>query len=489
MIPFEHFLLWASFLLIASIVVSKAFNRLGIPVFLLFLLVGMVAGSEGPGGVYFDDPWLAQSLGIVALTLIIFSGGLGTNWVSVRPVLWQGVALSTLGVLLTTVLVGCFAVFLVGFSWVESLLVGAIVSSTDAAAVFSVMRSKNINLQDHLKQLIELESGSNDPMAVFLTVGLIHLLVEPATPAVSLLPMFVQQMALGLLFGYGMGKGITLVVNRLRLGYEGLYPVLTLSLVILTYGISTVVGGSGFLAVYVAGLVMANSNFIHKQSIMRFHDGLAWLMQITMFVTLGLLVFPSHLVPVAGTGLLFAAFLMFVARPASVFLTLSLAGMNVRENLLVSWAGLRGAAPIILATFPLLAGLSKADMIFNLVFFIVLTSILLQGTSIPLVVKLLGLFAPQPPRQRYPLEVGSVCCIDSELMEITVPPKSGVVGRPLVDLDFPRGALVVLLHRGEDFIVPSGSTVLRGGDTILVLAGKGDFDSILAMLEGVSRDD
>jgi cell volume regulation protein A len=320
----------------------------------------MLAGSDGPGGIEFDDAWLAQSLGVVALVLILFAGGLDTRWEQVRSVMWPAFALSTLGVALTALLTGWFATALLGFSWLEGLLLGAIVSSTDAAAVFGVLSSKSISLKGRLKPLLELESGSNDPMAIFLTMGLTQLLVEPQARISDLVPMFFLQMVLGAALGYGMGRLMPTLVNSLRLEYEGLYPVLTMALVLLTYAAAAVAGGNGFLAAYLAGLVMGNYPFIHKRGLMHFHNGLAWLMQITMFFTLGLLVFPSRLVPVAGVSLLIAAFLMFIARPVGVLVTLLPTSLTWREQLMVSWVGLRGAVPIILATFPRLAGVSQA---------------------------------------------------------------------------------------------------------------------------------
>ncbi len=474
MIPIEYILLGVSILLLLSVIVSKASGRLGIPALLLFLVIGMLAGSDGPGGIYFDDPWLAQFLGVVALVFILFAGGLDTNWGSVRPVLWSGLALSTLGVLLTALLVGWFATMVLGFSLLEGLLLGSVVSSTDAAAVFAVLRSRNVSLKGQLKPLLELESGSNDPMAVYLTMGFIHLLSHPTASMIDLIPMFLQQMALGAVLGYGMGKGMVLIINRLRLEYEGLYPVLTLSMVLLTYGATASVGGNGFLSVYLAGLVMGNGDFIHKKSLMRFHDGLAWLMQIAMFLTLGLLVFPSRLVPIIGVGLLVSMFLVFAARPVSVFISMLFTQMGFKEKVLISWVGLRGAAPIILATFPLLASIPKADMIFNLVFFIVLTSVLLQGTSIPLVARWLGVDTPAPARPKYRLEFETLDRTQSELVEIEIPSGSAVVGKQIVELDLPKGALVVLINRNNESIVPSGGTILEAGDILLVLAHKDD---------------
>ncbi|MFN3480216.1 MAG: potassium/proton antiporter [Thermodesulfovibrionales bacterium] len=416
----EYMLAGAAILLLLSIIASKASDILGIPALLIFLVVGMLAGSDGPGGIHFDDPFIAQFIGVIALSYILFAGGLDTNWASVRPVFWSSIALSTFGVFIAALLVGWFAMYVLGFSLLEGLLLGAIISSTDAAAVFSVLRSKRVSLRGNLKPLLELESGSNDPMAVLLTVGFIRLLLNPGDSVLDLIPMFIKQMLLGALMGYFMGHGMAYLINKLKLGYEGLYPVLSLSLVLLTYGATVTAGGNGFLAVYIAGLVLGNRNFIHKKSLMRFHDGLAWLMQISMFLVLGLLVFPSRLVHVIGTGLAVSLFLMLVARPAGVFLSTVFSDMAIREKTMVSWVGLRGAVPIILATFPLIAGIPKADMIFNMVFFIVLSSALLQGTTIPVVAKWLGVDAPIPVKPMYPLECESTVKMKCDLTEIVV---------------------------------------------------------------------
>ncbi len=405
------------------------------------------------------------------------------EWRIVRPGLWKGLALSTFGVLFTTFLVGCFVTFVFHFSLPEGLLLGAIVSSTDAAAIFAVLRSKKLGPKGFLKPLVELESGRNDPMAVFLTIGFIHLLTKPGSSMLDPFPMFLKQMTLGAAFGYGIGRGIIFTINRLKLEYEGLYPVLTLSLILLTYGATTSLGGNGFLAVYLAGLVMGNSNFIHKKSLIRFHDGLAWLMQIAMFLTLGLLVFPSRLVPVIGGSILISAFLMFFARPISVMATLFFAKMSLREKTMVSWLGLRGAVPIILATFPLLAGLPRADTIFNIVFFIVLTSVLLQGTSITLVAKWLKVDLPISTKPQYPLEFMPACDLKSELVEMTVPHQTVVVGKQIGELGLPQGVLFVLISRGEECFILNGGTILNADDQILVLAHKKDIPAIRSLTE------
>jgi len=482
MTSIDHILVAGSILLLLSVLASKASSKLGVPALLLFLVIGMLAGSEGLGGIYFDDAHLAQSLGVVALALILFSGGLDTEWSSVRPVLLKGLALSTVGVLITALLVGLFARAVLGFSLLEGVLLGAIVSATDAAAVFSVLRARSLGLKGHVRPLLELESGSNDPMAVFLTSALVGMATQPGARWFSLVPMFVQQMALGAALGYSIGKLAVLIMNRLVLEFEGLYPVMTLSLILLTYGATAEMGGNGFLAVYIAGLVMGKNDFIHKRSVMRFHDGLAWLMQIAMFLVLGLLVFPSHLLPIAGLSLLASLFLMLVARPASVLLTLAFSGMKLNEKMMISWVGLRGAVPIVLATFPLLAGMPKSEVIFDLVFFIVLTSILLQGTSIPLVARLLKVETPVRDKI-HPLELACTQGIDSQLVDVEVPAESPIVGKQIVAAAFPKGALIILIGRGDKFIVPNGGTVIERGDRLLMLAGEEDLSRTRSIVE------
>jgi len=482
MISIELALLAAAVLLLASILASKVSDRLGIPSLLIFLGIGMLAGSDGIGGIQFDDPFIAQTLGVIALSYILFAGGLSTGWTSVRPVLWRGGILSTLGVFITAALAGWFAAFVGGFSPLEGFLLGSIISSTDAAAVFSVLRSKNVSLKGNLKPLLELESGSNDPMAVLLTVACISLLLHPGETVADLLPMIAVQLFLGAGLGYLLGRGMIHLINHVRLEYDGLYPVLSLALVLFVYGLSTTLQANGFLAVYVAGIVMGNHGFIHKRSLIRFHDGLAWLMQISMFLVLGLLVYPSRLMGIAGTGIRVTAFLMLAARPAAVFLTLIGSGMSFREQVMVAWVGLRGAVPIILATFPLLAGIPQADMIFNIVFFIVLTSALLQGTSIPRVARWLGVAAPLSLKPRSPLEFDRTRGIQSEMVEIEIPDHSPAVGKQVVELGLPQNALIALVRRDDEFIVPGGGTIIESGDALLVLACKEDVSLLRSIL-------
>jgi cell volume regulation protein A len=472
---FEVILIIAAGLLLVSVLVSKISDSSGIPALLLFLGIGMLAGSDGPGGIYFDDPSLTQFIGIVALNLILFAGGLDTQWKDVRPVLKYGVVLSTFGVFITALVVGITAQYLLGFTLLQGLLLGAIVSSTDAAAVFSILRSKSLGLKGKLRPLLELESGSNDPMAVFLTIGIIQLLTQPETQVTDLIGTFFLQIIVGVLCGFLFGKLLVFLANRIQLGFDGLYPVLTLSIVFLTYSITNSLYGNGFLAVYLAGIVAGHQDFVHRRSVIRFHDGAAWLMQITMFLTLGLLVFPTEIPPIITTGLLVAISLIFLARPISIFLALLPTSFTFKEKAFLSWVGLRGAVPIILATYPLLAGLQQAEPIFNIVFFVVLTSALLQGATIPYVAKWLGVDTPVVNKPIYSIEFTPVNGFKSEFKELAIQKGSFMDGKSIVELNLPQEFLIILIVREHEFIMPSGGITLHAGDTLIVLSDKDTF--------------
>ncbi|NTU83077.1 MAG: potassium/proton antiporter [Chloroflexales bacterium] len=473
-------MLVTAMLLIVSIIATRASHRLGVPALILFLAIGMVAGSDGPGRIFFNDYGLAQAVGVVALAFILFSGGLDTDWPTIRPILSQGLALANIGVIISAGLVGAFASWAMGLTLLEGLLLGAIVSSTDAAAVFSVMRMQGVNLKHRLEPLIELESGSNDPIAVFLTVGLTGILGAGGGSLLTLVPSFLLQMALGTAGGYLFGRLMVWSINHIRLQQEGLYVVFTVGLMLLTYSATYLLGGNGFLAVYLAGIVVGNANLVHKRSVLRFHDGMAWLMQIGMFLCLGLLVYPSQLLLVAGWGVLMALFLVLVARPLSVVAALVWFRRSPRELAMVSWAGLRGAVPIVLATYPLLAGLPRAQTIFDLVFFIVVVSVLLQGISIAWVARLLGVndLRPHAPDARtFTPEVR----LSSRIIEAVVPPGSPLVGRSLIELGMPQGVLLVQIQRGGAQIIPDGATILRADDHLLMLTTPEALPSLAAL--------
>lgn len=478
------FMVAVALLILLGVVASKISSHLGVPALLLFLFLGMLAGSEGIGGVDFTDLGLAQNVGVIALSFILFAGGFDTQWQEVRSVLGRGILLAILGVLITALIAGAVAAWVLDLSMTAGLLLGAIISSTDAAAVFSVLRSRGIGLKKRLRPLLELESGSNDPMAVFLTLGFLKLLTEPDAGPADLIPIFFLQMAVGGLLGFALARGAIFAINRVRLEYEGLYPVAMIALVLLIYGSASALGGSGFLAVYVAGLVMGHGRFLHKKSLVRFADGLAWLMQIAMFLVLGLLVFPSDVVTVAGSALLVSLVLIFVARPLATALLLLPTGFGVRETAMVSWVGLRGAVPIVLATFPFAAGIPQANLIFNVVFFIVITSVLVQGTTISTVARWLRVDAPLVRRPSYILDAGGTENETADLHELVVDEESAAVGRALVDLRLPEKLIVVLVRREGKFIVPNGSTVLLAGDHVLLLADEATLAGARALITG-----
>jgi cell volume regulation protein A len=470
MVSAENIILIGSILLIASIIANKTSFKLGIPTLIFFLGIGMLAGSEGIGRIYFDDPHIAQLLGVVALNFILFSGGMDTRWESVKPVMWHGISLSTIGVLITAATVGIFVHLITDFTILEGLLLGAIVSSTDAAAVFSILRSRNIGLKGHLRPILEFESGSNDPLAYVLTISLSYLVTHGDASWTILIMDFFREMIIGAFAGYVLGRLMTFVINRIKLDTEGLYPVLVMAMIFFTYSFTHAVGGNGFLAVYLSALVLGNSNFIHKKSLVKFYDGQAWLMQIVMFLTLGLLVFPSRIVPILDIGLLISLVLIFLARPLGVFISLAFFKMKLRDKLFLSWVGLRGAVPIVFATYPLIAGVGKADMIFHLVFFISASSVLLQGTTLPLVAKWLKVIVPRKVKRVTALDMELYDTIQSELVELILPGSSPAVGREIVKLNLPKPTLIVLLVRDGKYIQPNGSTVLEEGDKLLLLA-------------------
>lgn len=382
----EYFLIGA-ILLLLSIIASKASSRIGIPSLLLFILIGVLAGSGGFDFVEFNNPVAMQYLCIVALIFILFSAGFDIQATISRPILWQGIGLSTFGVLITAFLVAVFAYFVVPLSFTHSMLLGAIVSSTDAAAVFTIMRSPKVLINKRLKFLLEFEAGSNDPMAIFLSLICVNYILTETLSGLDLALIFIAQLAVGLFVGYAAGKFIPFLFNKINLEFAGLYPVLNVGLILLTYGLATSLKGNGFLAVYIAGLLMGNAKFKQKEDLYKFHDGFVWLMQITMFLILGLQIFPSQIPSIFFVGICLSTFIIIIARPAAVFSILAFSPLSIREKSFVAWTGLRGAVPIILASFPVIFGVSHADVIFNIVFFVVISSVLIQGTLLPFVAK------------------------------------------------------------------------------------------------------
>lgn len=471
-----------SILVLLAVMVSKISDRFGIPLLLFFIVLGMLAGSEGIGGIYFDDPELTQWIATISLSVILFSGGVDTNWKSIKPVFKEGLLLATFGVMITAGVLGCFVHIILKLNWLEAFLIGAIASSTDAAAVFSLLRAKGVSLKGNLKPLLELESGSNDPMAIFLTIGLIQWIQNTIDRPTDMLLLFLMQMGIGLVIGWIMSRLSLLLINRAKLGYEGLYPVLSFALVFLTFGLTTILKGSGYLAVYVLGLLMGKTEFLHKRSLIRFFDGNAWLMQIALFITLGLLVFPSQVFPVILPGLLISLILILVARPVAVFLSLSPFRYSWRQKTYISWVGLRGAVPIVLATFPLVAQIPSANLIFNLVFFIVITSVVLQGTLIPQVARWLNVVGPQSEMKHLPIEVVTDEGLKGTLREIKIEENSPAVGKAIYELQLPLEYLIMLIERAGEYIQPNGGTEIEAGDVLISLSEDEIYDTVLKTL-------
>lgn len=452
-------------LLGVSVIASRTSGRLGVPVALLFLLVGMAAGSVG--GIRFEDYELAFRAGTVALVLILFDGGLSTPAESLRRVIAPAGVLATAGVA-ATALLAALAARAVGLPWLAASLFGAVVSSTDAAAVFSMLRSARIQVRRRIAHVVEIESGLNDPMAVILTLGFTAALAEGRTPGWEMATGAAIQLAVGLAVGGAVGWGGRFALARARLAAGGLYPVLTLALAFLAFGAATLLHGSGFLAVYVAGVVLGNGPLPYRTGLVRVHDAMAWFSQVAMFLVLGLLADVPRLLEVALPGLALALFLVFVARPVAATACLVPFRFSPQEIAFTAWVGLRGAVPIILATYPVLAGVAGAHQIFDLVFFVVVVSTLVQGTPARWVVRRLGLEVPGPPSPRAVLEIVSREQLSGEVLSFYIEPASAASGSAIADLPFPESATLMLIVRGHELVPPKGSTVLEPGDHIYV---------------------
>jgi cell volume regulation protein A len=452
-------------LLVISVMFSRASQRLAVPVALVFLGIGMLAGSEGIGGIAFEDYGFAFRLGTVALVLILFDGGLNTPLAAVRGAIRPAGVLATVGVVATAGLVAAAANAL-GLTWPEALLLGAIVSSTDAAAVFSVLRTSGISLKRRVGTTLEVESGINDPMAVILTIAMTQHLLAPEKPVGwHLVVEVLVEVAIGGALGVAIGSGGRALLTRFRLPAGGLYPALTLGLAFLAFSVPTLLHGSGFLGVYVAAVVLGNGTLPFRPGLLRVHDALAWLSQIVMFLVLGLLAFPSRLRDVAGIGLTLALFLAVVARPLVVALCLApFRSYTWRDVLYVGWVGLRGAVPIILAIFPVLAGAPGATLVFDVACFVVVVNAIVPGMTVPWITRRLRLEGGEPPPPRAVLEIESMQPLGGELVSFYIDEALAVAGVPLRDLPFPESSSIVLIVRGRHVLAPRGDTVLEVGD-------------------------
>ncbi|MEG1799398.1 MAG: potassium/proton antiporter [Synergistaceae bacterium] len=467
----DNMILFVSAILLFCIIFSRYLTRVGIPVLVFFIFAGMFLGSDGLGGVYFDEAHLAGNIGNIAICYILFAGGMATRWESIKEVLLPGTLLATAGVVITAVLVGAAAHFLVGLTLLEGLLLGSVVSCTDAASVFSILRSNGLNLKGSLAPLLELESSANDPAAYMMTISVLALMLSPEKGTLALVKMLLLQGSVGLVMGYVLGRVGSKIMERVRLSSEGLYPVVAVVIAAFIYSSVQIMHGNGFLGIYTAGIVMGNRPMKEKRATVRFFDGFSWLMQITAFLTLGLLVFPSQLPSVMVPGLIISAVLMFVVRPLAVFPILHFFDYSFKGKLLVSWVGFRGASSIVFAVYALTEGVAAGSTIFNLVFFISLTSVIIQGSMLRPIARFLGQLDDDDKSLVARTFTDYADEISGALYEMRVLSGSSAVGMLVKDLKFPQGARILIIQReNSGSITPSGVTMLQPGDKLMVTA-------------------
>jgi cell volume regulation protein A len=460
-------ILAAGAMLAAGLAASLVAGRIRVPALVLFLGVGMLLGSDGLGLIEFDDYELARFLGIAALVLILFEGGLAAGWRVVRPVLGPALSLAVVGTMVTAFITGFAAAWLLDLSTLEGLLLGATLSATDGAAVFAVLRGST--LRRRLAHVLEGEAGFNDPVAILLVVGFIEWIQEPRYGVADMTLLFVGELGIGLAVGVLAGAAAVAALRRVELASAGLYPVLTLAVAALAYGGAAVLHGSGFLAVYIAGLALGDAQVPAKRTIVAFHEGLAWLSQVGMFLMLGLLVFPSRLGDVALEATLLALVLVFVSRPVATVVSLVPFGFSAREQAAIGWAGLRGAVPVVLATFPIIEGVTGSLEIFDLVFFAVLVSTVVQGATFQPIARRLGVTSDRPALPRPLAESGTIRGLGAQVLEYPIGPEDAIVGARVHELGLPPEALVSVIVREGEAVLPRGSTLLEGGDELHVL--------------------
>ncbi len=453
-------------MMVAGVLSAKFSTRAGVPALVLFVGLGMILGKF----YYFDDAFVTQLFGTFALIAILFDGGLNASWPEVRPVMKSALSLATLGVFVTSLIIGSFAHFLLNVSWLEGLLFGSIVGSTDAAAVFAVIGGYSIRKK--LAATLEAESGSNDPTAIFLTLLCIQLLTNPETSIVQMVFYFLREIGVGAISGYVFGRLLVKLINRIHMQSSGLYPIMSLACAVVVYAVTAFSGGSGFLAVYIMAIVAGNAELVYRTAIFRFNEGFAWMMQIFMFVLLGWLAFPEHLISLAFPGFLLSMLLMFVARPIGVWISTARASFSTSEKTFIAWAGLKGAVPIVLATYPLLVDLPNAYLIFNVTFFVVLTSALLQGSTITSAARWLGLIEKNRKPSPYTVELVALEKTDSEIIEIEIQAAMSAANRKISELALPANVLIVALIRNNKVLTPRGETLLLPDDMIYVLTSK-----------------
>lgn len=457
----------AGALLAVGIAAAKVADRVRVPGLLLFVGLGMLVGSEGPGGVDFDNAELTRTLGTIGLVLILFEGGLSAGWREIRPVIGTAISLALIGTAVTAAIAGFAASWLLGLGTLESLLIGSAVAATDSAAIFAVLRGST--LRRRLARSLEGESGMNDPVALLLVTGFIDWIQEPGYGAEDMILNLVVKLAIGAVLGIVIGFGARWAVRNVDLPTPGLYPVASMATAAVSYGLAELAHGSGFLAVYLTAVILGTGIVPAKRTMLSFHQGLSWVSQIALFFLLGLLVFPSELGEVALDGLLLATVLMFVARPVAAFLASLASPFSLPERVMLGWAGLRGAIPIWLATFPVIAGVGAADELFDIVFFVVVASTLVQGASFEALAERLGVTTTEPALPRSLVETGMVRELGGEVIAYGVREDDAVVGRRVKELGLPREALVNVIVREGNAIPPRGSTAIEAGDELHIL--------------------
>jgi cell volume regulation protein A len=474
-------ILVAGVLLAAGIAGALLADRARIPGLLLFLGLGMLAGSEGIGGIEFTDAELTRTLGTVALVLILFEGGLSAGWREIRPVLGTAASLATVGTLVTAVIAGFAAKYIFGLSTLEGLIVGSAIAATDSAAIFAVLR--NSTVEKRLARSLEGESGMNDPVALLLVIGFIEWIQEPGFGFAEMAGLLAMKLGIGVVIGLLLGKLAALALERIRLSSDGLYPVATAAAAALAYGVAEIAHGSGFLSVYLVALALGSARLPAKRTLVSFHEGLGWLAQISLFILLGLLIFPSNLGELAIEGLALSAVLIFLARPVAAFVSTVFSPFNLRERLMLGWAGLRGATPIWLATFPVVAGVKEGNELFSIVFFVVVTSTLVQGASFEPLARRLGLTTDEPSLPQRLFESGRIREMGSDVISYKLPAGAAAAGHAVRELALPREALVNVIVREGRAIPPRGSTELRAGDELHILVRSEMRDEVEALTE------
>lgn len=456
-----------SIILIVACLSSKIMYKLGLPTLITFIGIGIFLGVDGPGNISFNDAELAKEISTFALIFIMFFGGFGLNWKKAKSIAISASVLATLGVVVTAFIIGIFVHFVFGLGILESMLLGSIVSSTDAASVFSILNTHKLNLKKNMSHLLEMESGSNDPISYMLTLIFISLILNQQ---INVPLAIFTQISLGLILGLVIGKLSVIIFNKINLEIDGLYSILLVGFVIFSFSFSEFVGGNGFLSVYVTGIILGNQKIVHRFSMVKYFDGLTWLMQIVLFLTLGLLSTPTQLYSVIGPGIIVSIFLIIVARPLAVFILLMFTKYDIKDKLIISIAGIRGAASIVFATYALSYNLAAANWIFNIVFVVALSSIIVQGLLfIPLAKKFDLVEDEELSLTKFYDESGK---ISADILEIQIESNAEVVGKSIMDMDIPDNILVVMISRNNKVITPKGGTIIKENDKIIFAGDK-----------------